>query len=117
MVTVTGFQQRKNQEGEPYFALEIQSDDLEFIVSRRTGRHYATVRKCFMSTTFNEIVCKKMIGKEMPGCILKEECDPFNYVIEDTGEEITLTHRNVYSPVEESNEEAVVFGKSNFVGA
>lgn len=112
MVTVTGFQERKNQEGETYFALEIFSDDLEFIVSKKTGRHYATVRKCFMSTTFNEMICKKMIGRDMPGSIIKEECDPYNYVLEETGEELILTHRNVYVPVEESNTESVVFGKT-----
>jgi hypothetical protein len=52
MVTVTNFQQRSSTEGKPYFALELQSDVLEFIISQTTGRHYVTARKCWISSTF-----------------------------------------------------------------
>ena len=32
----------------------------------------------------------------MPGSIIKEDCEPFEYVVKETGEEITLSHRWVY---------------------
>lgn len=100
MVTVTNYQKRENQEGESYFALEIQSDDLEFVISKVTGRHYATVRRCFMSSTFNEVMCRRIIGKEMPGSIKKVECEPYEFTIPESGEVITRDHRYEYSPVE-----------------
>ncbi len=34
----------------------------------------------------------------MPGKIIKEECEPFDYVIKETGEEITVSHRWVFAP-------------------
>lgn len=100
MVTVTNFQKRENQEGETYFALELQSDDLEFVISKTTGRHYATVRRCFMSSTFNEVMCKRLVGKEMVGSIQKVICDPYEFSIPETGEVITRAFRYEYSPVE-----------------
>jgi hypothetical protein len=100
MVTVTNFQKRENSEGETYFALEIQSDDLEFVISKTTGRHYATVRRCFMSSTFNEVLCRRMVGKEMPGCIIKTVCEPYEFTLPDTGETISRSFRYEYSPVE-----------------
>lgn len=113
MVTVTGFQKRNPQMGNPYYVLELQSDDLELIISQKTGKHYATVRKCTMSCTFEEHVCKMMIGKTLPGTIQKEVCEPYTFVAEETGEEITLSYRNVYSPIESQNTERVILGEKN----
>jgi hypothetical protein len=101
MVTVTNFQKRKNQDEEIYFALEIQSDDLEFVVSKTTGRHYATVRRAFMSSTFNEVMCKRIIGKEMPGSIVKVACEPYEFTVPESGEVISRAFRYEYSPAEE----------------
>ena len=39
---------------------------------------------------------KSLIGSEFPGSIVKEECEPYEYTIQDTGEIITLSHRYVY---------------------
>jgi hypothetical protein len=108
MVTVTNFQQRSSTEGKPYFALELQSDDLEFIISQTTGRHYVTARKCWISSTFNEAMCQKMIGKSMVGSIAKVECQPYEFTIPETGEVITRQHRYDYSPTEQGSMEDVV---------
>lgn len=117
MVKVTGYQKRNSKEGNGYFVLELQADELELIVSQKTGKHYATVKKCWMSCTFDEIVCNMMIGKSLPGSIKKEACEAFSFIDEDSGEEITMTYRNVYSPVESQNYEQVVMGKSQLVEA
>lgn len=100
MGNVIAYQKRNAADGRSYFAIQLQSDDLEFVVSKVTGRHYATLRKCWMSTTFDEASCKMILGKKMPGIIIKEECDPYSFVMEETGEEITMNYRNVYQPVE-----------------
>lgn len=109
MVNVIGFQKRTAMDDRDYFVIQLQSDEIELIASKTTGRHYATLKKCWMSTTFDEQTCKLMLGKKMPGTILKEECDPYSFVIEETGEELTLSFRNVYSPVE--SEERKVMGE------
>jgi hypothetical protein len=111
MVKVTGYQKRNSKEGNEYFALELQADELELIVSQKTGKHYATVKKCWMSCTFDENVCNMMIGKSLPGSIKKEACEAFSFIDEDSGEEITLSSRNVYCPVESDNMESVVLGQ------
>lgn len=109
MVTVTSFQARTSIEGKSYIALELQSDDLEFVVSKITGKHYVTVRKCWISSTFNEIIAQKMLGKQMQGSIIKQECEPYEFTIPETGEVITRQHRYEYSPVENTSMENTVF--------
>ncbi|MCU0323886.1 MAG: hypothetical protein MUF45_01350 [Spirosomaceae bacterium] len=108
MVTVTAYQERTSTEGKKYIALEIQSDDLEFVVSKVTGRHYATVRKCWISSTFNEVLAERMLGKEMQGSIVKTACEPYEFTIPETGEVITRHHRYDYSPLENGSMEEVV---------
>jgi len=108
MVTVTNYQQRTSAEGKPYFVLELQSDDIEFVISQTTGRHYITARKCFISSTFGEAMCQKMVGKSMVGSIAKVECEPYEFTIPETGEVISRQHRYDYSPTEQSNMEQVV---------
>lgn len=100
MVNVIAFQKRKSLEGREYFAIQLQSDEIEFNISETSGRHYATLKKCWMSTTFDEATCKIMIGKQMPGTIIKEECEPYSYVNEDTGEEVVISFRNTFVPIE-----------------
>lgn len=97
MVTVIDYAVRENSEGEAFVALILQGD-LEMVRSNETGRFYATARKCSISSTFSEAVATQMIGKEMPGQIIKQECDPYDYVIPETGETIELNHTWVYAP-------------------
>lgn len=116
MVTVTGFQQRTSTtDGSHYFSLELQSDELEFVISQNTGRYYATVRKCWMSSTFSETICKQMVGKSMVGTIIKVPSEPYEFTIPETGEVITRNHRYEYAPVETQNMEKVVGQEAVFV--
>lgn len=117
MVTVTAYQQRTSTEGKDYFALELQSDDLEFVISQNTGRHYITARKCWISSTFNEPMCQRMLGKSMVGSINKIECDPYEFTIPETGEVITRQHRYDYSPTDQGSMEQVVMQKDELVTA
>ncbi|MBO0952022.1 hypothetical protein [Fibrella forsythiae] len=108
MVTVSDYQQRTSTEGTPFQVLELTSQELEMVVSQQTGRYYATVRKCYIPATFPEAVCRLMVGKQLPGCIIKTECDPYEFTVPETGEVITRKHRYEYSPVEQSSMEQTV---------
>ena len=102
MVRIIGYKQREKEDGNPFFILELQGG-VEMLMSKETGQYYATAKKAYVTSTFDEPTCKALIGTEMPGQIIKEECEPFDYVIKETGEEITLSHRWVFVP--ESKEE------------
>jgi len=97
MVRIIGYRERENEEGESFFLLELQGG-IEMVLSQTTNRYYATAKRAFISSTFDENTCEALIGTEMPGEIAKEECEPYQYMIKETGEEITLAHRWVYLP-------------------
>lgn len=102
MVRIVNYKERQKDDGTMFYVLEIQGG-LEMVQSKETGSFYATVKKAYVSSTFDEQTCKALIGSEMPGKIIKEECEPYDYVVKETGEEIILYHRWVYAP-EDQNE-------------
>ena len=108
MVTVTNYAQKKNSDGKKFFSIEL-TGEVEFAQSQQ-GRPYATARKCFMSTTFDEATCKSLIGKQMAGNIKKIPVEEYEYTVPKTGEVITLDFRYEYSPDEDNTSmEAAVF--------
>ncbi|WP_159468326.1 hypothetical protein [Dyadobacter sp. 3J3] len=109
MLTITSYSTRtSSQDGSQYFSLELTSDDPEIVLSQ-TGRYYVTTKKCSMSSTFPESVCKAMVGKQIPGSIGKVACEPFEFTIPESGEVITRHHRYEYMPMEVSTPEQAVF--------
>ena len=97
MLTVTNFKKRVSKEGKEYFTLELQGG-LEMIQSQITGRFYATIRKSSVTTTFDENVAKMLVGTQIPGKIVRTECNQYEHTIQNTGEVVTLTHRWSYEP-------------------
>lgn len=97
MVRIINYKERQKENGETFFVLELQGG-IEMVMSQQTGRFYATAKRAFIPSTFDEQTCSALIGTEMVGQIIKEECEPFDYVIKETGEEITLSHRWVFAP-------------------
>jgi hypothetical protein len=97
MVTVTNYKTKQAKDGRDFTLLELQGG-LEMVQSKETQRFYATVRKCTVTTTFDEAVAKSLIGTQMPGRIVRVECEPYEYTVENTGEVITLAHRWGYWP-------------------
>lgn len=95
MVRIINYKERQKENGESFFVLELQGG-IEMVKSKTTGNFYATAKRAFIPSTFDEQTCSALIGTEMEGKIVKEDCEPFNYVITETGEEITLNHRWVY---------------------
>lgn len=106
MVRIVDYKERESEEGKVFFVLEIQGG-IELVKSQNTNNFYATARKASVTSTFNEVTCKALIGTELPGRIEKQECEPYEYVIEDTGEVIELSHRYAYVPEELSTNEGI----------
>jgi hypothetical protein len=100
MVTIKNVHLREGQRG-TFVSLELQGD-LELIQSLNTGRFYATVRRCFISSTLDEETAKGFIGKQLKGKISRVEADPYDFTVPETGEVIQLAHRWDYVPEEGS---------------
>jgi len=95
MVTVTAYAERETKDGRKFITLEL-TGGLELVVSSSTGNHYATVRKCSIPSTFGEEIAKSLIGTQLPGEIVRVECEPYEYVKESTGETIMLNYNWSY---------------------
>lgn len=107
MVRVIGYHESERSDGEKFYSLSIQGG-VEMVRSAETGNYYATARKARITSTFDEATCKALIGSEMPGRIVKQECDPYEYTVEDTGEVIELHHHYRYLPDEMESQEAAI---------
>jgi hypothetical protein len=77
MITIVDYKQRTNQDGEPFIALVLEGD-MELVKSE-SGRYYATARRTSIPSSFTEETCKRLIGRQMPGAIVKVTCDPYEY--------------------------------------
>jgi hypothetical protein len=106
MVTVSNYEKRKGNDDKEFFLLQLQGD-IEIVFSQSTGMPYATARKTKISTTFDELTCKGLVGKQLPGTITKVLVDEYEYIIPDTKEVIILDYSYVYSPAEKTMEEEV----------
>ena len=95
MVKIVDFKVYEKEDGTEFCAL-IAQGGIESIKSKETGKVYLTVRKAIVPCTFNQSECETLIGMELEGHIDKVETEPYQYTVESTGEQITLTHRNEY---------------------
>jgi hypothetical protein len=97
MVRIISFKPSKNAEGQPFFSLQLQGD-IEMVQSNQTGQFYATARTCWITSTFDESTCQSLIGTKLPGKIDRVQADPYEYIVPETGEALTLTYRWAYVP-------------------
>ena len=100
MVKIVDFKERKNDEGTSFYVLEVQGG-VELVQSQSTGNYYATTKKAYIPTTFGDVMCATLVGQELDGSIVKRECEPYVYVVKETGEEVILSHRWVFTPEKE----------------
>jgi hypothetical protein len=96
MVRIINYKERDKEDGTTFFVLELQGG-IEMVKSKETGNFYATAKRAYIPSTFDEQTCSALVGSEMEGKIIKEDCDSFTYTVKETGEEITLSHRWVYT--------------------
>lgn len=99
MVTVTGYSLRQQKEGDKkhYISLDLEGD-IEMVQSQNSGRFYATVRRCAISSTFDEATAARMVGKQMAGTIERVPCEPYDYTMPETGEVVKMGYRWDYQP-------------------
>lgn len=103
MVTIINYKERQADD-KTFYVLEVQGG-IQMVKSKTTKQFYATAKKAYIATTFDEVTCKALVGTEMEGCIVKQPCEPFEYTVRETGEVITLTERYVYSEVDTNAKE------------
>ena len=97
MVTITNVIERINSDGEDFISLVI-SGGVEMVQSKMTGRFYATSRTTSIPSTFEEAFAKTLIGQQIPGKIVRKECEDYQYTIPDSDEVITLAHTYEFVP-------------------
>ena len=95
MVRIIDYKVRQNNDGEPFLALIVQGG-ISLVKSKETGMYYATAKKASIPSTFDEETCKSLIGQELEGSVERVECDPYEFVSEQTGEVIELDHRWIF---------------------
>ena len=96
MVKIVSYKERLSNEGKPFMALVLQGG-VEIIHSA-TGGMYATARKASVATTFDEATCQALVGTDLAGTIEKQECEPYSYTVEKTGEILQLNYRYIFVP-------------------
>lgn len=106
MVTVIGWQKRQKENGDSFNVLNLQGG-LELIKSSKTEKFYGTARKTNLVCTFNEAMCASMVGQKLAGTIEKTQCEPYEYLIPDSGEKVMLDYTYSYNPETSSVEEHV----------
>lgn len=117
MVTIINFKERQREDGTEFYVLELQGG-IEMIKSKLTGNFYATAKKAFIPSTFDMATCTSLIGTQMQGKIVREACETFNYIVKETGEEISLNHRWVYKAVGDiATEKATIASDQNVIAS
>jgi|SRR5690625_744790 len=111
---IVDYKVRQNENGQEFFALLLEGE-VEMVKSEASGRFYATARRTSIPSTFNETTCQQLIGKEIPGKIVKVDSEPYEYEIPESGEVIMLSHRWEYR--QESNMEDHVFEREKSNGS
>src|SRR5690554_4535015 len=99
MVRIIDYKKRQTEEGKEFFVLEV-SGGVEMVKSQTTNQFYATAKKAFISSTFDEQTCIDLIGTDMSGKVVKQECQSYEYVNKESGEILVLNHRYIYVPEE-----------------
>ncbi len=107
MVTIVDFVKRTNKEGKEFNALILQSG-IELVKSHETDRWYATAKRASITCTFDDAMCRSLIGTQIPGSVQRIETEPYKFTVKDTGEILELTHRWVYLKEGEVMSELVV---------
>jgi hypothetical protein len=88
------------QSGKGSFVLFEILGEIELLQSQKTGRFYATARRCMISTTFDAATANSFVGQSLPGSIGRVECEPYTYTVPESGEEVELAHKWDYVPEE-----------------
>jgi len=106
MVQIIGFQKRTNTDGEDFNVLVLQGG-VELIKSSETGNYYASAKRATITCTFDERMCRQLIGSKLPGKVERVACEPYEFSIPGTEEKLQLSHTFKYNPEPATAEEHV----------
>lgn len=95
MVKIIGVKTITTENGKEFSMLVIQGE-IEPLVSNKTGKIYLTMRTANLPTTFDVEASRTLIGRELPGRVAKVECEPYEYIVKETGEILILKHNWQY---------------------
>ncbi len=101
MVKIVNYKTYQRENGKEFYALVVQGG-IEAVKSKTTNRNYLTIREAKVPCTFDEEMCKTLIGTELEGRIERVETEPYEYLNKDTGEIMTLTSRLEFIDEEEN---------------
>lgn len=101
MVTIVGYKSFEKEDGENFYALIVQGK-IEAAKSQQTEKTYFTARTATVPSTFDEQICKDLVGTKIEGVVKKVETDPYDYTVKGTGEIIELNHRYEYISEEDN---------------
>jgi hypothetical protein len=99
MVTISNYHYRSTAEGKKFLVLELEGS-LEITKSLTTGRPYASVKRCTIPCSFDELTAKRMVGTPLEGEIIRVSCDPYRFTNPQTKEAVTLDYKYVYTAKE-----------------
>jgi len=100
MVKIVNYKERLREDNSSFYVLEVQGG-IELVKSQSTGNYYATSKRRIFQQPLMKFYVSPLIGQELEGSIVRQECKPYSYVVKDTGEELTLRHRWVFTPEKE----------------
>ena len=106
MVTIIGFQKRTNAEDQEFNVLVLQGG-IELIKSSETGNYYASAKRATITCTFDERMCRQLIGSKLPGTVKRVPCEEYDFSIPGTEEVVKLNHAYKYSAEPATAEEHV----------
>ena len=106
MVTIIGFQKRTNAEDQEFNVLVLQGG-IELIKSSETGNYYASAKRATITCTFDERMCRQLIGSKLPGKVERVSCEPYEFSIPGTDEKLQLNHTFKYNAEPATAEEHV----------
>ena len=106
MVTIVSYEKRKNAEDQEFNVLVLQGG-IELIKSSETGDFYAGAKRATITCTFDERMCRQLIGSKLPGTVERVPCEEYDFSIPGTEEVIKLSHTFRYNAEPATAEEHV----------
>jgi hypothetical protein len=97
MVTVSNALERQRKDGTRFPVLEI-SGGVELVLSQKSQRYYACVRRCTVPFTGTLEVAKMLIGQKIDGEVVRVIVPPYEITNKDTGEVNVFQHGYAYRP-------------------
>ena len=101
MVTIVDYKTYQKEDGTDFNVL-IAQGGIEAVKSKTTQKTYLTARKANVPTTFNAMTCETLLGTQLQGSIRRIEVEPYQYLVPESGELITLSHHYEYLDEEET---------------